>query len=67
MSQDAIVLRAERWVDVDAGQVRKPAVVVVEGERIAAVNPAKPPANARVIGWVHQERPRRRPRQHGPP
>ncbi|HXK24070.1 MAG TPA: amidohydrolase family protein [Myxococcota bacterium] len=49
MSQGAIVLRAERWVDVDAGQVRKPAVVVVEGERIAAVNPAKPPASARVI------------------
>ena len=49
MSPDAIVLRAERWVDVEAGQVRKPAVVVVEGERIAAVNPATPPANARVI------------------
>jgi len=49
LSQGAIVLRAERWVDVDAGQVRKPAVVVVEGERIAAVNPAKPPASARVI------------------
>jgi imidazolonepropionase-like amidohydrolase len=49
MSQDAIVLRASRWVDIDAGRVRSPAVIVVEGTRIAAVNPAKPPENARVI------------------
>ncbi|MGF7237457.1 MAG: amidohydrolase family protein [Frankia sp.] len=40
---DAIVLRAARWVDVDAGQVRSPAVVVVEGDRITAVNPAEAP------------------------
>jgi imidazolonepropionase-like amidohydrolase len=33
------VIRAARWVDVVAGEVRSPAVVVVEGERIAAVNP----------------------------
>ena len=33
------VLRAARWADVDAGQVRSPAVVVVDGQRIAAVNP----------------------------
>jgi imidazolonepropionase-like amidohydrolase len=49
VSEGAIVLRADRWVDVDAGQVRKPAVIVVEGTRIAAVNPARPPANARAI------------------
>src|SRR5262249_53523546 len=31
---DRIVLRADRWVDVEAGEVRSPAVVVVEGNRI---------------------------------
>jgi imidazolonepropionase-like amidohydrolase len=49
LSQSAIVLRAARWVDVDAGVVRSPALIVVEGTRIAAVNPGKPPAHARVI------------------
>jgi imidazolonepropionase-like amidohydrolase len=33
------VLRAERWVDIDAGQVRSPAAIVVEDNRIASVNP----------------------------
>ena len=46
---DAIVLRAERWVDVDAGEVRSPAVIVVEGEQIVAVNPAKVPKAAQEI------------------
>jgi imidazolonepropionase-like amidohydrolase len=46
---NAIVLRADRLVDIDAGVVRSPAVVVVEGNRIAAVNPDKPPANATEI------------------
>ena len=27
-----VVLRADRWVDIDAGEVRSPAVIVVEGE-----------------------------------
>src|SRR5262249_41549185 len=49
MSQDAIVLRAARWVDVEAGRVRSPAQIVVEGSRITAVDPAKPPEDARVI------------------
>ena len=49
VSQDAIVLRADRWVDIDAGEVRSPAVIVVEGERIAAVNPAKLPSDATEI------------------
>ena len=44
-----IVLRADRWVDVDAGEVRSPAVIVVEGERIAAVNPAELPSGATEI------------------
>ena len=37
---DPPFLRAERWADVDAGEVRSPAVVVVDGDRIQAVNPA---------------------------
>jgi imidazolonepropionase-like amidohydrolase len=49
VSREAIVLRAARWVDVDAGRVRSPALVVVEGARIAAVNPGKPPDGAQVI------------------
>jgi imidazolonepropionase-like amidohydrolase len=47
---DVIVLKAARWVDVDAGEVRSPAVVVVDGTRIAAVNPTEPvPASATEI------------------
>jgi imidazolonepropionase-like amidohydrolase len=38
-----LTLRADRWVDVDAGEVRSPAVVVVEGNRITAVNPREAP------------------------
>jgi len=41
---DVTVLRADRWVDIDAGEVRSPAVVVVEGNRIAAVNPREVPS-----------------------
>ncbi|HUR76869.1 MAG TPA: amidohydrolase family protein [Acidimicrobiales bacterium] len=37
------VIRADRWVDVDAGELRKDAVVIVEGERIAAVSPSTVP------------------------
>jgi imidazolonepropionase-like amidohydrolase len=49
MTDQSTVLRAERFVDVDAGEVRSPAVVVVEGERIAAVNPATVPDAATEI------------------
>jgi imidazolonepropionase-like amidohydrolase len=41
---DLTVLRADRWVDIDAGEVRSPAVLVIDGNRIAAVNPAEVPA-----------------------
>ena len=54
-----IVLRADRWLDLDAepdtgsgpeaGRVRSPAVIVVEGNRISAVNPARIPAGATEI------------------
>ena len=49
MSQEPIVLRANRWVDIDAGVVRTPAVIVVDGERIEAVNPAGLPGTATEI------------------
>ncbi|HSA53572.1 MAG TPA: amidohydrolase family protein [Yinghuangia sp.] len=41
-----VVLRAARWLDSDAGQVRSPAVIVVEGNRITAVNPGRIPEGA---------------------
>lgn len=40
------VLHAARWADVDAGEVRSPAVVVVDGDRIRAVNPVELPADS---------------------
>ncbi|MCG7606689.1 MULTISPECIES: metal-dependent hydrolase family protein [Mycobacterium] len=44
------VLRAARWVDVTAGEVRSPAVLVIEGNRITAINPEGPlPDSATVI------------------
>jgi imidazolonepropionase-like amidohydrolase len=43
---DYTVLRAARWADIDAGQVRSPAVIVVQGNRIAAVNPSDVPSPA---------------------
>ena len=46
---DAIVLRAERWVDITSGETRSPAVIVIDGNRIAALNPAKAPAGATEI------------------
>ena len=39
------VLRAARWADVEAGEVRSPAVVVIDGNRISAVNPVEVPEN----------------------
>ncbi len=41
-----VVLRAARMLDVDAGEVREDAVLVVEGGLVAAVNPARTPAGA---------------------
>ncbi|HZQ57031.1 MAG TPA: amidohydrolase family protein [Acidimicrobiales bacterium] len=43
------VLRADRWVDVDKGEVRSPAVIVVDGNRIAAVDPVELPTTATEI------------------
>jgi imidazolonepropionase-like amidohydrolase len=43
---DSIVLRAERWVDVEAGEVRSPAVIGISGNRIVAVGPDDLPSDA---------------------
>src|SRR5512134_3756534 len=46
---EPVVVEADGYVDVVAGRVVRPAVVVVDGERIAAVNPAARPAGAKTI------------------
>ena len=46
---DVTILRSDRWVDVVAGEVRSPAVLVIEGNQIVAVNPAELPAGASEI------------------
>ena len=47
---DLTVLRAARWADVAAGEIRTPAVVVIDGDRIAAINPEAPlPDSAQVV------------------
>jgi imidazolonepropionase-like amidohydrolase len=43
------VVKAARWVDVDAGEVRQPGAVVVEGDRITAVDPDQLPDGADTI------------------
>ena len=45
---EAVILRA----DIDTGTVRSPAVVVVMGNRIAAMNPSDLPAVAAEIDLV---------------
>ncbi len=44
---EMIVLRAARWLDVVAGEVRSPAAIVVDGNRIVAVDPAEVPRRRR--------------------
>jgi imidazolonepropionase-like amidohydrolase len=46
---DMTVLRAGRYLDVKSGEVHSPAVVVVEGNRIAAVNPHQGPPDATTV------------------
>jgi imidazolonepropionase-like amidohydrolase len=48
-SDQPIVLRGARWIDITAGEVRSPAVIVVEGERITAVDPKDVPSPATEI------------------
>ena len=46
---ETVVIEADGYLDVVAGRVVRPAVVVVDGDRIAAVNPAALPAGSRTI------------------
>jgi imidazolonepropionase-like amidohydrolase len=46
---ETVVLRADRWFDVDSGELRTPAVVTVEGDRIVGTDPSDAPDDARVI------------------
>ena len=46
---ETIVLRADRLVDVRDGDYVKPAVIVIDGDRITGINPPTVPAGARVI------------------
>ncbi len=46
---EPIVVRADRWLDVQSGQINSPAVLVVEENRIADIGSSKPPSPAREI------------------
>jgi imidazolonepropionase-like amidohydrolase len=46
---ETTVLRADRWFDVDAGEVRAEGVLTVEGNRIVGVDAADVPDDARPI------------------
>ncbi len=46
---ETVVIEADGYVDVVAGRIVRPAVIVVEGERIAALNPAARPPGAKTI------------------
>jgi len=46
---DVTILRADRWADVVAGEVRSPAVIVVDGNQIVGVNPGELPTTATVV------------------
>jgi imidazolonepropionase-like amidohydrolase len=48
-SAETLVVRADRYVDVRSGRYVTPAVIVVENDRIAAINPASLPPSARTI------------------
>jgi len=51
---DPVVVEADGYLDVVAGRIVRPAVVVIDGEKIAAVNPAAPPAGAKRIALPGQ-------------
>lgn len=45
----ALALRAARMLDVVSGQMLRSATVVVQGDRISAVNPPSPPPGAQIV------------------
>ncbi len=48
-AQEIVVVRAARMLDVESGRIVPNAVVVIQGDKIQAVNPATAPAGAKVI------------------
>ena len=46
---DVTILRADRWLDIEAGEVRSPAVLVIDGNQIVGVNPAEVPSPANEV------------------
>lgn len=48
LAQGTIVLKADRWLDVRAGTVKNDALIVIEGDKIAAIG-GTAPAGAEVI------------------
>lgn len=44
-----VAIRAARWLDVDSGRIQSPATLVVDGARIASVNPDQLPPDSDVI------------------
>jgi imidazolonepropionase-like amidohydrolase len=46
---EVLVLKADGYIDVDAGRRVTPAIVVVDGARIASINPASVPTGGRVV------------------
>jgi len=48
-AQEVTVLRAARMLDVESGRIVPNAVVVIQGDKIQAVNPAGVPAGAKTI------------------
>ena len=44
-----IVLRAARWGDAETGQIHTPAEVLIDGERITAINPQEPLPDSAII------------------
>ncbi|MBM4218460.1 MAG: amidohydrolase family protein [Gammaproteobacteria bacterium] len=51
---EPVVVEADGYLDVVTGRIVRPAVVVVDGEKIAAVNPTTRPAGAKVIALPGQ-------------
>ncbi|MEU8895961.1 amidohydrolase family protein [Nocardia sp. NPDC048505] len=49
MSERVTILRAARWLDLDSGELRSPAVLVVRGNRIEGLDPARLPGHAEVL------------------
>ena len=52
---ETLVIRADRMIDVTTGELISPASIVVEGNKIVAVNPDALPADAETIDQIQNE------------